>query len=175
MQSHILHKLGVVALALIVMLACNLAPASPALDTAATMVVQTLSVLETAAAATSTAAAAAPPPADTAAPPPSLAPPGPTPTAKSPTVRALALCWTGPGDAYPVVSSVQANTEVKVMGVGSIAGWLVIENPRYHDPCWIQVDNLTLDPSFSTAGLRVYNPPPTPGPTPTLVPSPTPV
>jgi uncharacterized protein YgiM (DUF1202 family) len=175
MKSALAHKLGVFALALTVILACNLAPASPALDTAATMVVQTLSVLQTAAAATSTAAAAPAPPGDTAPPPPSPAPAVPTPTAKSPTVRALALCWTGPGDAYPVVSSVQANTEVKVMGVGSIAGWLVIENPRYHDPCWIEIKNLTLDPNFNTAGLRVYNPPPTPGPTATQVPSPTPV
>jgi uncharacterized protein YgiM (DUF1202 family) len=89
-------------------------------------------------------------------------------------VHTTALCWTGPGSAYPVVSGVKAGTELTVLGVGSTEGWLVVENPVYRDRCWIQIANLTLDPYFSTAGLKLYNPPPTPGPRYTPTPTPEP-
>jgi hypothetical protein len=77
-----------------------------------------------------------------------------------------ALCWRGPGGAYPVVSSVKVGTVVVLLGVGSIPGWLIIENPIYHDRCWIEVKNLQIDPNLNLAALTVFNPPPTPGPTP---------
>jgi uncharacterized protein YgiM (DUF1202 family) len=75
---------------------------------------------------------------------------------------------------YDVVSSVKAGTAVTVLGVGSITGWFVIENPIYRDRCWIEAKNLALDPYFNTAGMQVFNPPPTPGPKITPGPSPTP-
>jgi hypothetical protein len=62
---------------------------------------------------------------------------------------------------------------VKVLGVGSTVGWFVINNPTYGNRCWIEAKNLTLDPLFSTAGMQVYNPPPTPGPKVTPIPTPT--
>jgi uncharacterized protein YgiM (DUF1202 family) len=91
-----------------------------------------------------------------------------------PVVQVTSLCWTGPGPVYPVVSSVKAGTAVTVLGVGSKTGWFVIENPTYGDRCWIEAKSLSLDPFFNTAGMQVFNPPPTPGPRITPGPSPTP-
>jgi uncharacterized protein YgiM (DUF1202 family) len=97
-----------------------------------------------------------------------------SPVPQRPVVQNTALCWTGPGPVYPVVSAVKAGTSVTVLGVGSKAGWLVIENPTYHDRCWIEAKSLSLDPFFTTSGMQVFNPPPTPGPEITPGPSPTP-
>jgi hypothetical protein len=65
---------------------------------------------------------------------------------------------------------------VEIIGRGSIAGWLIIRNPTYHDPCWVQASDLQVDASFDINALQIYNPPPTPTktPKPTPVPSPTP-
>jgi hypothetical protein len=57
-------------------------------------------------------------------------------------------------------------TVVVLLGVGSNPGWFIIENPIYHDRCWIEAANLQIDPNLNVALLKVYNPPPTPGPTP---------
>ena len=150
---------------------CNLPSNAAAPNVAATLVAATLSVLQTKAAATLTAA---PMPSDTVAPAPVIVgPPTSTATPQNPTVTQLALCWTGPGDAYPVVSSVKVGTSVELMGVGSVSGWYIIKNPTYHDPCWIQASNLKIDPNLNLSTLKIYNPPPTPGPTETEVPPPT--
>ena len=157
-----------------IMGACNFPGASNGREVAATTVVQTISALQTSLADSQTAAAGAPAPSATALPAalPSSTP-APLPTASNPVVSSTALCWQGPGNAYEVVSSVKAGVEVQVLGVGSNVGWFVIKNPTYGDRCWIEAKNLKLDPNFSTAGLQVYNPPPTPGPTETPVPTPT--
>ncbi|HSR21600.1 MAG TPA: hypothetical protein VLL49_11855 [Anaerolineales bacterium] len=158
---------------LVLILACTLPWTAGGTDAAATMVVETVAALQTSLSASQTAV----PPATV---PPTLplpiatAPPPATPTFSNPVVKTTALCWTGPGSAYPVVSGIKQGIAVEVLGVGSKVGWLVVNNPTYRDPCWIEVDNLQLDPYFTTAGLRVFNPPPTPGPKITPGPSPTP-
>jgi uncharacterized protein YgiM (DUF1202 family) len=139
------------------------------------MVVETVSALQTIMAASQTAQAVPVPPSAAAAAVPSASvTPFATPVPAKPVVLVTSLCWTGPGAVYPVVSGIKAGTEVEVLGVGSKEGWLVIENPTYHDRCWIEAKSLKLDPFFSTAGLQVFNPPPTPGPKITPGPSPTP-
>jgi uncharacterized protein YgiM (DUF1202 family) len=141
------------------------------------MVVETVSALQTIMAASKTAQPAPIPPTVTLTPGaaalPTLAPLV-TPVPQRPVVQGTSLCWTGPGPVYPVVSSVKAGTAVTVLGVGSKAGWLVIENPTYRDRCWIEAKNLALDPFFNTSGMQVFNPPPTPAPKITPGPSPTP-
>jgi uncharacterized protein YgiM (DUF1202 family) len=141
------------------------------------MVVETVSALQTVMAASQTAQPIPVAPTESvtpgAAPIPTIAPLV-TPVPEKPVVQVTSLCWTGPGPAYPVVSSVKAGVAVTVLGVGSKAGWFVIENPTYRDRCWIEAKNLSLDPFFSTSGMQVFNPPPTPGPTITPKPSPTP-
>jgi uncharacterized protein YgiM (DUF1202 family) len=95
-----------------------------------------------------------------------------SPTPRQTVVKTTALCSTGPGSVYDVVSSVKAGTPVQLLGIGSKSGWFVIENPTYHDRCWIEAKNLDVDPNLNLTTLKVFNPPPTPGPTPE--PSPTP-
>ena len=153
--------------------ACTLPRSGGNADSAATMIAATVAALQTALAGSQTA-----PPAPSSSPSPAPSPsPAGTATAtvepKPPVVASLALCWTGPGPAYAVVSSVKPGTVVEILGVGSKIGWFVIQNPTYHDRCWIEAKNLKLDPYFSVAGMQVFNPPPTPGPKETPVPTPT--
>jgi hypothetical protein len=143
-------------------------------DTAATLVAATVFALQTSAAALQTELAASVelPPA-TPAPTATILPEA-TPTPQNPLVTQVALCWGGPGKAYVVISSVAAGTRVEMLGVGSLAGWYVIQNPIYHDRCWIEAKNLQIDPAVDLSKLKVFNPPPTPGPKATEVPTPTP-
>ena len=153
---------------------CTLPWTAGGSKTAATMVVETVSALQTALAASQTAEAAPIAPPTVTQTPSATATPFATLIPEKPIVQTGTLCWTGPGAAYPVVSGIKAGEVVNVLGVGSKIGWLVIENPVYHDRCWIETKNLKLDPFFTTAGLEVFNPPPTPGPKITPGPSPTP-
>ncbi len=172
MRSHLGYAASICVLLCLVAAGCNLPSGddNSGVDAAATSAAATLDALRTAVAATLTAAL----PPDTPIPAPvTAAPPASTSTPQNTVVTILALCWTGPGNAYPVVSSVKVGTSVELMGVGSIAGWYVIKNPTYHDACWIEGKNLKIDPNFNRSTLKIYNPPPTPGPTETEVPPPT--
>ena len=150
---------------------CTLPSYGPSVDSGATMIAATVAALQTGVAASQTAQVS-PSPSPSAAPTPSLfITATSTVEPKQPVVASLALCWTGPGPAYAVVSSVKPGTAVEILGVGSKTGWFVIQNPTYHDRCWIEAKNLQLDPYFSVAGMKVFNPPPTPGPKATPVPT----
>ncbi len=151
---------------------CSRSVVSPGSDTAGTMVAATIFALQTGAADTQTQLAVQIP-TSAATPVPTITlTPSITPTPQNPVVTTLALCLTGPGKAYNVVSSVKPNTEVQLLGIGSVQGWFVIENPVYHDRCWIEAKNLRLDPGTNVGALQVYNPPPTPGPKATATPTP---
>jgi hypothetical protein len=156
---------------LLVASGCNLPSSSPPADVGATMIAATVSVLQTDAAASATSAATpSPVPSEAPAPTPYVSPTA-TAEPQPPVVINLALCYTGPGPVYPVVSSVKGGTQVNILGVGSSVGWFVIENPTYHDRCWLQASDLQIDPNLNVAGLKVYNPPPTPGPKETPIPT----
>ncbi len=153
-------------------LGCSLSAAGTRPDGAGTMVAATIYALQTGAASTQTAlviqiptSAATPVPTETVTP-------TITPTPQNPVVSSLALCLTGPGNAYNVVSSIKPGTQIRLLGIGSVQGWFVIENPVYHDRCWIEAKHLQLDPGINVGALQVFNPPPTPGPKPTLTPTP---
>lgn len=174
------------ALALFVGLsACNLPaaatdeaqepPLSPELI-AQTSVAATLSAIGTA-----SALAPIPPVPATATETPSPLPstetgtPSPTAIPQNPLVMKDALCWEGPGPAYEVVSSVKKDARVQLLGRGSIGAWWIIDNPIYHDPCWLQADVLQLDVGYDLTNLKVFNPPPTPTATATHTRTPTPI
>lgn len=89
-----------------------------------------------------------------------------TPTPQNPLVIQDTLCWNGPG--YDEVSSVMTGTRVELLGRGSIEGWWVISNPRYHTPCWMWESDLQISPG-DFANLPIYTPPP-PLPRPTKKP-----
>jgi hypothetical protein len=172
MQSNLRYFLAACVLLGIIATACTLPVTANNPDAAGTMVAATIFALQTDAAATQTqlvlqipTSAATPVPTITLAA--SI-----TPTPQNPIVTKLALCWTGPGDAYKVVSSVKASTRVPLLCVGSVQGWFVIENPVYHDRCWIEASSLQLDPGIDVGALKVCNPPPTPGPRATITPTP---
>jgi hypothetical protein len=96
----------------------------------------------------------------------------PSPTSQQPEIVNSTLCWIGPGAKYEVVSSLSKGQFVQVIGRGSIKGWIIINNPIYNDPCWVQDFDIKLDPSIDLAALLVIYPPSPPTKTP--VPTPTP-
>lgn len=77
------------------------------------------------------------------------------------------LCWKGPGAQFEVVSALKKDERVKLIGRTTIAGWWIVDNPIYHDPCWAQAEYLQIDSGFNTSALPVFTPPPTPTFTPT--------
>ena len=69
------------------------------------------------------------------------------------------LCYTGPGDPYEVVSSLHPSQPLTVLGRGSVPGWLVVDDPIYHNPCWVAETALIIPPGTTFAGLKTYYPP----------------
>ncbi len=152
--------------------ACSLPVTTSSPDTAGTMVAATIYVLQTNSAATQTAFVQEVPTSAATPVPTVTITPSITPTPQNPVVTKLTLCLTGPGNAYKVVSSIKPGTRVELLGVGSVAGWFVIQNPTYGQRCWIAAADLRLDPGVNVSALKVFNPPPTPGPK--ITPTPTP-
>jgi hypothetical protein len=99
--------------------------------------------------------------------------PQPSSTPQNPLVLDTNLCWKGPGSQYEVVSALKKDERVELIGQGSIAGWWIVNNPIYHDPCWAQAEYLKIDLGYNTASLPIYTPPPSPTPTPTDTRTPT--
>ncbi len=97
----------------------------------------------------------------------------PTPTPQNPLVLETTLCWQGPGAQYEVVSALKKGERVELIGQGSLAGWWIVNNPIYHDPCWAQAKDLQIEPSYDISGLKIFYPPPTPTSTPSNTPTPT--
>jgi hypothetical protein len=169
-------RIGIlVAVLILVAAACNFPSiATPtAVNIEQTAVMGTLSALATQVAQTSVPAG------NTAtARPTSLSsatnPPQVSPTPQNPLVVKSSLCWVGPGPVYEVVSAVKQDERVTLLGRGSIDAWWIIDNPIYHDPCWVMADVLQFDSGFNISGLKVFTPPPTPTPTVTKTPTATP-
>lgn len=95
------------------------------------------------------------------------------PTPRSPSITRDTLCWVGPGAVYEVVSALQGGSTVELLGRGSIAGWWIVRNPIYKDPCWVRASDIQIDPAYDVSALQIYYPPPTPTFTPSITPSPT--
>ncbi len=123
------------------------------------------------------AAAPSPTPTFTATPTP-LSTPVPTlslvtSTGANATVTNDSLCWLGPGPGFEVSSAVLAGRRVTLIGRGDIDGWWIIQNPIYHDACWMYQRDLQADAGVDVSALPVFMAPPTPTPTPTKTPKPT--
>jgi len=92
--------------------------------------------------------------------------PTPLPTVTSsptqqPVVVRLAACWFGPGRAYRLESNIKEGEVVELLAVGTVPGWYIIRNPYFHQPCWIQAENLSLDPMFDPSPFPMMTPLPT--------------
>lgn len=101
--------------------------------------------------------------------------PTPTPTrepASSAPITEQTLCWNGPGNdgPYPVVSALEPGTEVEVLGTGEGGGYVVILNPTYLVPCWVDEDDIDTDDT-DLADKPVYERPALPTATPTITPT----
>ena len=150
---------------------CNLPKPTATPDLSATIVQGTLSALQTSAAAAQTRQSAL----NTSTPAPAATLPLVTQRpAGNPVVTTDSLCWVGPGNQYEVVSAIRAGTSVELLGRGTVAGWYIVRNPIYRDPCWILASSLQIDPSIDISGLPYFSPPATPSPTPTNTPTNTP-
>ncbi len=87
--------------------------------------------------------------------------------APAPTINIDLLCWQGPGPAYNVVSSIVAGTEVELLGTGLNMRWLIIDNPRFPGAnCWVEREEIDLDPEFDLGALERFATPPLPTATP---------
>jgi hypothetical protein len=155
--------------------ACSLVgPPAESQDNLATWVAATLTALETSPAFPTLTPThllntpTGPPPSASATPLPPL-----TSSPLNSLVLETILCWEGPGARYEVVSALKEGERVEIIGRTSVAGWWIVDNPIYHDPCWAQAEYLQLDPGFNPLTLPVYTPPPTPTFTPTETPTPT--
>lgn len=90
--------------------------------------------------------------------------PAATPTLSAPPKRpgttVFTGCWTGPGPTYTLISNISGNRYVDVIGIGSVPGWLVIRNNYFHNPCWIEIAHLKMDPNFDLSRFPVMTPGP---------------
>jgi hypothetical protein len=115
---------------------------------------------------TQTAGASSPtPPPPTITPTPSFTDtPSPAPTSseppKRPRVTEFTGCWTGPGDTYTLISNIDPKKYVEVIGIGNTPGWYVIRNPYFHNPCWIEIAHLKVDPNMDFSVFPVMTPGP---------------
>lgn len=114
-----------------------------------------------------------PTPEENATPTPTATEALPISTPQNPLVLEATLCWKGPGAQYEVVSALKKDERIELIGQGSIAGWWIVNNPIYHDPCWAQTKDLQIEPGYNTSALPIYTPPPTPTSTPTNTATPT--
>ena len=92
-----------------------------------------------------------------------------TPTPQNPLVTTTAYCWSGPESKtlkYELISSIQAGTRVQLLGRGIVDGWWVVMNPRYNDPCWIEMQYVQIEPGYDLSTLKTFAVPATPTATP---------
>lgn len=73
------------------------------------------------------------------------------------TILQLTMCWHGPGRAgpYEVISSLQPDITVEVLGTGEGGGYVVVTNPRYNVPCWVEESHIDIG-QIDLASLPFY-------------------
>jgi hypothetical protein len=79
---------------------------------------------------------------------------------KRPGTTEFTGCWTGPGPTYTLISNIEPKKYVNVIGIGSEPGWYVISNPYFHNPCWIEIAHLKIDPNMDFSVFPVMTPGP---------------
>lgn len=146
----------------IVILVSACAPQStppPTVDMGATMAVQIMQEM-----LTQTALAASPTPLPATA---TLIPtetPSPVPTEKKPlkrtVIKTFTGCYYGPGPEYTLDSNISEGRRVDIVGIGSVPGWYVIINPYFHKQCWVNANDLEIDPARDLSTLPVMTPMP---------------
>jgi hypothetical protein len=164
-----LNFLIVAGPAIALLTACNLPATQVESRPWETAAAETIAAMQEASALPSATETSTPPP------PTETSIPSVTPTPQDPLVLRDALCWAGPGSIYEVVSALKKDARVDLLGRSTDGAYWVVDNPIYHDPCWVNNDNLLLDSGIQITTLKVFTPPPTYTPIPpTLTSTPTP-
>jgi hypothetical protein len=144
--------------ALILMLsACTPQVTPPPVDSAATMAIQLMHEM-----LTQTALAASPTPLPATATPIPSETPSPVPTEVKPlkrtVIKIFTSCYYGPGPEYTLDSNILEGRRVEIVGVGSVPGWYVIINPYFHKQCWVNANDLEIDPNRDLSTLPMMTP-----------------
>jgi hypothetical protein len=86
------------------------------------------------------------------------------PTSNEPLKRSVVTeftgCWTGPGDTYTLISNIDPKKHVDIIGIGNTPGWYIIRNPYFHNPCWIEIAHLRVDPNTNFSVFPIMTPGP---------------
>ncbi len=163
-----LHRVILALFVLALISACSpQEPAAPTVDVAGTLAMELARIMQT-----QTAGAVTPtplPPTETATPiftdTPSV-PPTDTPEPYPPAVIEFAGCYKGPGDKYTLISNVDPSIRksgrqvVTILGIGNEPGWIVIRNPYFNNPCWIQQKSMDISPATDLTAYPVMTPAP---------------
>lgn len=168
MRSVHRATLSIVALLSASLAGCTMLSAPGTPTAGAEAYAATISAMQTRAVQTATAQGFGGAP--TSALPATLPPAQTAGTPQSPAVINDTLCWRGPGPTYEVISAVTKGTAVDMLGRGSIAGWYIIRNPIYGDPCWLQSSDLQIPAGYDVTALPLFNPPFTATPTASVTP-----
>jgi hypothetical protein len=142
--------------AAVLLASCASQATPPPVDAMGTAVAQAAYALMT---QTAAAASPTPPPTATFTPVPTDTPTlTPTSGPHRPTVLNNAACWFGPGPQYPLESHISTGKRVDLLGVGSVSGWYIIMNPYFHKPCWVQAEDLQIEPGTDLSQYPVMTP-----------------
>jgi hypothetical protein len=79
-----------------------------------------------------------------------------TPTPQLPLVVRDAICWLAPGGAE--ARPLKAGTRVELFARGSLPGWFIVRDPISRSPCWIETDNLQIEPGYDLSSLPIFTP-----------------
>jgi hypothetical protein len=55
-------------------------------------------------------------------------------------------------------SNIIKGKRVEFLGVGNVAGWYIIRNPYFHQPCWIEAVDLKILPGTDITTFPVMTP-----------------
>jgi len=77
---------------------------------------------------------------------------------KRPVIKTFTGCYYGPGPDYTLDSNIAEGKKVDIVGVGSVPGWYVIINPYFHKQCWVNANDLEIDPAMDLSTLPVMTP-----------------
>ena len=164
MNFVLLRKVTITLLTVTLLAACAPQAATPTVDVVGTTAAQLAASMltQTAGAVTATPL----PPTETPTPAVTDTPAVPTekPQITPPRLIAQTGCWTGPGDSYTLISNIELNQQgrknVVILGMGSEPGWVVIRNPYFNNPCWVNLESMEIDPNMDMTQFPIMTPGP---------------
>lgn len=153
-----LSRFVALGIALVVLMsACTPESTPPPVDVAGTMAIELMQVM-----LTQTATAASPTPLPATATPIPTETLTPEPTEQKPlkrtVIKVFTGCYYGPGPEYTLDSNISEGRRVDIVGIGNVSGWYVIINPYFHKQCWVNANDLEIDPNRDLSTLPVMTP-----------------